>query len=74
MPIIRKTLLIAALLSTGLFAGIAVSGTVHAETSESAESLEIFEMVEMEIEGVIYEVQVRKNPPVLRPAETAYFY
>ncbi len=40
----------------------------------AASSSGAFEMVEMQIEGMVYEVQVRRDSPVIAPSRTAHFY
>jgi len=49
------------------------SFTSHAG-ADAAESFGTFETVEMEIGSAVYEVQVRRDPPVIGPSSTAHFY
>ena len=74
MSIISKkhfTLTLTAALSAALFGEFAYT---HEADAKSSEADEAFATVEMEIEGIVYDVKVRKEPPVLSPSVSAYFY
>ncbi|WP_341213734.1 hypothetical protein [uncultured Limimaricola sp.] len=40
----------------------------------SVDSYELFTTVEMEVGGIVYDVQVRKDTPTITPSSTAYFF
>ena len=74
MSIMRKKHLSLTIIITLVAGAIGEVGFTRHAGAHSPKPLGLFEIVETEIEGVTYEVMVRRDPPATKPSSTAYFY
>ncbi|GAD55868.1 hypothetical protein [Limimaricola cinnabarinus] len=74
MSILSKKHLGLTLAATLIAGAVGEFGFARHARAVTVEPYELFKTVEMEIGGVVYDVQIRKDPPTISAAGSAYFF